>query len=274
MTDIKGMLHTLTCCHRNCTEAFAASGLIGLLKGLRSHGQYHGESSLTSLNLLAFALLWQFEEGNPLTKSTGQCLIGWRSHTTHGYLLYSSCSQLACVPLAIAARRDRTGEQSLLYSMNQGRQPVTWWFLFFPPGCSGHDQKISVSFPTHVSPKAGEMPAKRLLSEPVMQHKSFGATTACSQRDNNELRNSRTDKSGGKAKYNHPYFLPTRRRPNLNPVPYLLKGATKENNFEDFFAKIVFKGLNILPFLAQWGSMHKIQQFNNYEIKNISNSKS
>lgn len=64
--------------------------------------------------------------------------------------------------------------------------------------------------------------------------------------ENNELGNSMTDKSGGKAKYSNPYLLPTGRRPNLNPVPYLLhKGATKESYFEYFFAKLVLRGHDI-----------------------------
>lgn len=128
---------------------------------------------------------------------------------------------------------------------------MTWWFL--SPSCSGHGQEDQLLLSYRHFPKsrrnASQTPSGGACNA---TQKLWGNHSLQPVRENNELRNSRTDKSGEKAKYSNPYLLPTRRRPNLNPVSYLLKGATKKNNFEDFFAKIVLKGHNIFLNVTKW----------------------
>lgn len=78
----------------------------------------------------------QCKEGHPphpTPRSSGQCLICCRRHTTKGNLLCSCCSQLVYVPLAIAARRHPklSSANSACCSMDWGRQSLTSSLLFF-----------------------------------------------------------------------------------------------------------------------------------------------
>lgn len=129
------------------------------------------------------ALHWQSKEGNPTTRSPGQCLIWCRRRTTPWNIFYSCHSQPAYVPLGRGARRHlklSSTEPALVWT-GVGNQGPDCFSSFLSPSCSRHHWEEQLP-PSYMLPKSRKMPAKLLPGVPITWRKSFGATMASYQR--------------------------------------------------------------------------------------------